>query len=158
MGLDMYLHTNSRAITRAVHEKEPYGEYITDFYRTEGICLYWRKANAIHRWFVEHVQDGNDDCDTYEVTVEQLQELRDLCQKVTDDHALAPSLLPTTGGFFFGSTDYDDWYFDDVSWTAKQLGIILGMLVKKKSKTYWEYHVTEEEPDWKVKFWYHSSW
>jgi hypothetical protein len=22
---------------------------------------YWRKANAIHRWFVEHVQDGNDD-------------------------------------------------------------------------------------------------
>jgi hypothetical protein len=23
---------------------------------------YWRKANAIHRWFVDNVQDGNDDC------------------------------------------------------------------------------------------------
>ena len=23
---------------------------------------YWRKANAIHKWFVDNVQDGNDDC------------------------------------------------------------------------------------------------
>lgn len=23
---------------------------------------YWRKANAIHGWFVDNVQKGNDDC------------------------------------------------------------------------------------------------
>ena len=22
----------------------------------------WRKANAIHKWFVDNVQDGVDDC------------------------------------------------------------------------------------------------
>ncbi len=44
---------------------------------------YWRKANAIHRWFVENVQDGEDDCDYHrEVTAEDLEELRDLCIEV----------------------------------------------------------------------------
>jgi hypothetical protein len=40
---------------------------------------YWRKANAIHAWFVQNVQNGEDDCGTYDVSREQLQELRDLC-------------------------------------------------------------------------------
>ncbi|RLB83158.1 MAG: hypothetical protein DRH15_05655, partial [Deltaproteobacteria bacterium] len=43
---------------------------------------YWRKANAIHRWFVENVQDGNDDCERYYVPREKLKELKDLCQEV----------------------------------------------------------------------------
>lgn len=188
MGLDMYLCTNSQTITKRVHEGEPYGEYITDFYCAEGICLYLRKANAIHRWMVEHVQDGDDDCGNYEVSVEQLQELRDICKRVIDECPLidgtvkngerlvdgawvaqyesgkvmsnkerAAELLPTTSGFFFGSTDYDQWYYEDVRWTAKQLDIILGMLMEKKEQ-FWTYYVTEDSPDWHVKFWYHSSW
>ena len=44
---------------------------------------YWRKANAIHAWFVDHVQDSIDDCDYHhEVTKEILEELRDTCIKV----------------------------------------------------------------------------
>lgn len=44
---------------------------------------YWRNANAIHFWFVENVQDGEDDCDIHrEVTKEDLEELRDLCIEV----------------------------------------------------------------------------
>lgn len=157
MGLDMYLYTNSRAITKRVHEEEPYGEYVTDYYRSEGVCLYWRKANAVHKWMVENVQDGNDDCDYYEVEVGKLVELRDICRSVLEDHGKAPKLLPTTSGFFFGSTEYDDWYFDDVKWTADQLDLILGML-NAVDEHYWTYHVTDDEPDWHVKFWYHSSW
>lgn len=45
---------------------------------------YWRKANAIHNWFVNNVQDGNDNCREYWVSVEKLQELLDLCKKVKD--------------------------------------------------------------------------
>ena len=26
---------------------------------------YWRKANQIHNWFVQNVQNGNDDCGSY---------------------------------------------------------------------------------------------
>ena len=43
---------------------------------------YWRKANQIHCWFVENVQDGIDDCGTYEVTEKQLVELLNTCKEV----------------------------------------------------------------------------
>jgi len=36
---------------------------------------YWRKANQIHKWFVDNVQGGNDDCKEYYVEREQLREL-----------------------------------------------------------------------------------
>lgn len=29
--------------------------------------MVWRKANHIHAWFVDHVQDGRDDCRAYYV-------------------------------------------------------------------------------------------
>lgn len=44
---------------------------------------YWRKANHIHNWFVENVQDGEDDCRYHhEVTEEKLKELLDVCNTV----------------------------------------------------------------------------
>jgi hypothetical protein len=46
---------------------------------------YWRKANAIHKWFVEKVQDGIDNCEEYQVTKSQLEELLDRCIKVIKD-------------------------------------------------------------------------
>ena len=49
-----------------------------------------------------------------EVTTDDLRELGDRCSKVLTDHTLAEELLPTCSGFFFGSTEYDDCYFEDV--------------------------------------------
>ena len=82
---------------------------------------YWRKANQIHRWFVENVQEGKDDCGEYYVGDTQLQELMDVCKKVTADNSLAESLLPSASGFFFGATNYDEWYFEDVKNTISIL-------------------------------------
>lgn len=48
----------------------------------------WRKANHIHKWFVDNVQDGVDDCGTYEVTKEQLEELLDICKEVINNSKL----------------------------------------------------------------------
>lgn len=45
---------------------------------------YWRKANAIHKWFVDNVQGGDDNCRSYYVEPEQLRELRDLCRDVLE--------------------------------------------------------------------------
>lgn len=78
---------------------------------------YWRKANAIHKWFVDNVQDGKDDCGTYPVTRDQLSKLHALCKAVTEDNSKASELLPSQNGFFFGSTEYDEWYFKDISMT-----------------------------------------
>lgn len=71
---------------------------------------YWRKANQIHNWFVQNVQDGNDDCKDYSVEREDLETLLGICEKVLEDPSLAEELLPTSSGFFFGSTDYDEYY------------------------------------------------
>lgn len=76
---------------------------------------YWRKANHIHNWFVENVQDGEDDCHYHrEVTQEDLEELLDICHDVLCNPDMAPQLLPTQSGFFFGSTDYDEYYMNDI--------------------------------------------
>ena len=80
---------------------------------------YWRKANAIHDWFVREVQGGEDQCDPHYVSREQLVELKELCEQVLADKSKAAELLPTTSGFFFGSTEYDDWYFEDIKATIQ---------------------------------------
>ena len=86
---------------------------------------YWRKANAIHKWFVDKCQEGRDECQETYVSVEQLTELRDICSRVLADHSLARTLLPTASGFFFGSTDYDEWYYRDLESTVEQLNSVL---------------------------------
>lgn len=97
MGLDMYL--GMRKDTRFIE------------------MGYWRKSNAIHNWFVNTLANGVDECQEIPVTVDDLKELRDLCNKVKDNNELAPNLLPTTTGFFFGNTSYDEGYFNDINYT-----------------------------------------
>jgi hypothetical protein len=80
---------------------------------------YWRKANAVHDWFVRNVQEGEDDCGNYPVGREQLGELKELCKQVLEDRERASELLPTTDGFFFGSTEYDQHYFGDLEQTIR---------------------------------------
>lgn len=138
MGLDMYL-TKKTYVKRWEHDA-PEKLYTVDVLRggkpvphikSERIkyvieeIAYWRKANQIHQWFVTNVQDGEDNCGTYYVDISQLQELVDICKKVVENPDLAPQLLPTQGGFFFGSTEYDDWYFNDVKETITMLEPVL---------------------------------
>ncbi len=89
--------------------------------------MYWRKANHIHGWFVDNVQNGFDECKEAIVPMEQLIELRDICSRVLDaskvvngeivDARVAHELLPRREGFFFGSMSYDEQYIDDVKRT-----------------------------------------
>ncbi len=93
----------------------------TDIYgaTVEVTCAYWRKANQVHAWFVKNVQGGNDNCGEYYVSQDKLKELRDLCQKALDNRD--PNLLPPQDGFFFGGTDIDEWYWQDLKNTIAQL-------------------------------------
>jgi len=82
---------------------------------------YWRKANAIHKWFVDNCQDGVDDCRDAYVGFNDLQALLDLCRIVIIDKSKAEQLLPSTSGFFFGNTEYDEWYYNDIQNTIEIL-------------------------------------
>lgn len=89
--------------------------YLTDSNGNE--VGYWRKANAIHGWFVDTVQNGVDDCGKYEVTYEQLVELSAKCTAAFENEDA--SILEPRSGFFFGNTEVDDWYWDSLEYTAK---------------------------------------
>jgi hypothetical protein len=86
---------------------------------------YWRKANQIHNWLVQNVQEGEDDCGEYDVHEEQLEELLELCKKVLANNELAKELLPSQSGFFFGGTEYDEWYFKDLENTIEIIETLL---------------------------------
>ena len=137
MGLDMYLE--KRTHVRQWDFQKPEEQYNVEVtkggepinidpkrvtYVVEEVG-YWRKANQIHQWFVENVQGGEDNCAEYYVGSDKLEELLDLCKKVQTDNSLAEALLPTQGGFFFGGTQYDEWYFKDIENTIEILEKVL---------------------------------
>lgn len=82
---------------------------------------YWRKANQIRQWFVNHIEEFNsdDNCEYYKITKELLVELITDCKAVLNNHDLATELIPTSSGFYFGSTEYDEWYYKDLEDTIK---------------------------------------
>ena len=148
MGLDMFLNKHYfSAITpwSARSSSRERDEKVNGLPVREKICegIYWRKANAIHGWFVREVQGGEDNCQQVKVAVEQLEALLTLVTAAlrTKD----ASLLPPTGGFFFGSTDVDEGYWQDLEFTKKELTRVLA-LHKKEKKDVWCW------------FTYRSSW
>lgn len=86
---------------------------------------YWRKANAIHGWFVDKVQDGEDECNEHYVSREKLETLVEECKAVLEKPGTAGDKLPPRSGFFFGSEQMDEGYFGDLRSTVEQLGALL---------------------------------
>src|SRR5210317_2053350 len=89
MGLDMYLYKKTY-VKNWDHEKDlsqknsvnvrKGGKLIKHIQkkRISGVTEevgYWRKANHIHKWFVDNCQDGEDDCRPVWVSEDKLQNL-----------------------------------------------------------------------------------
>lgn len=191
MGLDMYLiarrFTSEYSDTEANRQLCPIADQLLPPDGNMGSITisrdvaYWRKANQIHAWFVANVQEGNDDCGTYDVDITTLEELRDTCLKVLGatvledgtvtngwtyengvrtaltepgkvivDPALAKKLLPPQDGFFFGGTDYDEHYVEQLKDTVEQIDRVIAWCHAEQALTGKEYSP--------VDFQYHSSW
>lgn len=91
---------------------------------------YWRKANAIHNWFIQNCAGGEDDCRPVYVSREQLTELLENCKKAiaefeSGNKEMAGCILTPTPGFFFGGTDLDECYLEDLKSTVEQIGKVL---------------------------------
>ena len=92
---------------------------------------YWRKANAIHNFFVQEVGEDVDDCREMWVDRDILVELRSRCDdvlKADDMEKMAEEVgLETVSGFFFGDTSYDEWYKDDLKLTIEICDHVLAL-------------------------------
>ena len=148
MGLDMYLSAK-RYLSKYDKQENEAREEINKIPLVAGLgvpvkeitvdAMYWRKVNAIHNWFVEKCQDGIDECQETYVSKEQLQTLLELCRQVYETRDATP--LPPTAGFFFGSTDIDEYYFEDIKGTIEGLNKLLS---------------APDVDDWS--FYYQASW
>jgi len=138
MGLDMYIKRVKRTdhtvkFLEAVDNEEnlkpeseaaqpflplykyDFGEYYSIFHE----ACYWRKFNALHNWFVVNIQDGVDDCGSYEIQIENLNDCINTLKEVakTKNH----KLLEPKSGFFFGPTAIDDYYWQSIDNAIDQL-------------------------------------
>jgi len=146
MGLDMYLYaekyvpgTNWTRDENGVPSPVPNAEF-EQVMNTAGLApedvrsefpsarlsvqvAYWRKANAIHQWFVDNCGDGEDECKPYDVSRDDLTLLLRSVTEALDTRD--GSVLPPQGGFFFGSTEIDEWYWEALTETQSILTAIL---------------------------------
>lgn len=156
MGLDQYLYAK-KFLSTSSWDKDDKVHQVAQMMGAEELLLdpdslqfahlelqiaYWRKSNQIHKFFVDNCANGEDNCQETYVSVETLQELLTICEKVLQDHSLAQELLPTQSGFFFGSTDYDEWYYETLEQTAAKLKKLIPII--------------ESHTDWDV--YYRASW
>ena len=144
MGLDMYLNkrkyvgyandTEADITTKDTKWNEKTQSYdkteVKNHYKNVNYIIqevgYWRKANQIHKWFVDNCCDGSE----HYLKLEKLLELKELCKKVLDvlnseyltdgeKSEVCEELLPTQQGFFFGTYVYDDWYKTQIENTIR---------------------------------------
>lgn len=130
---------------------------------------YWRKFNALHNWFVQNCGDGVDNCQEMYVSKREIEKLLvDLItvrnaldkaptkivkvhvgwtngEKMYEDsevYEIVPEvkeLLPPTDGFFFGSTNVDKYYYQDL---VETIDLFKGLM--------------KENPD--GEYYYQASW
>ena len=110
MGLDMYLQRKPR--------------------KDEDVDVvdlgYWRKANAIHAYFTRDLEDGEDNMRKVPVKRKDLVDLKERCIKIlAGGPDVAKELLPTASGFFWGPTDYGEWYLKDIQDTLDIVSEVL---------------------------------
>ena len=80
---------------------------------------YFRKVNFLYKYYSEIMKD-----ESCIVSKQDIEELIKTCENVLShignvDYAIEN--LPTTGGFFFGSTEYNNYYWEDVNDCLNQM-------------------------------------
>jgi len=145
MGLDQYLYERTYIGEEFTHRKV---ELTIDFkidgeaqkvprpitYMTSEV-MYWRKANQIQEWF-QQFTEGMSSTNSVDISVTptDLINLLNICNKVLERKPIegrdpgfsqaatpASELLPTSQGFFFGSDEYDDYYYNQIQATKEML-------------------------------------
>ena len=138
MGLDMYLnkktyvkkwnHTPKDSVYNITIDREKgHGINTERVTFIEEELMYWRKANHIHKFFVDRCADGEDNCQEMYLEEEVVGDLIEILKKVVKakDDKVSAELLPTESGFFFGPTEYDEYYYGECERTLNELSDLM---------------------------------
>lgn len=155
MGLDMYLKRTNRTnhtikqlekidndwdINPQDEKLAPFlplheYEYSKDVFSIFHEVAYWRKFNALHNWFVERVQGGVDECQMTEIDEDTLVAVIDDLKAVSRGEFVED--LEPVSGFFFGSTEKDDYYYKRINDALHLFGEIFNSFDFKKCRLFY---------------------
>lgn len=95
--------------------------------------MYWRKETAIHDWFVENVQGGEDDCKEYYIDPDDLDAFIELCKNTIKQikAGVSNDKLELPSGFY---NAFDDHYINELQRTVN----IIEPLLKEEGDFYYE--------------------
>lgn len=146
MGLDQYLY-GTIELDKWVRDEisdtiSRYYDLNTTTWKIDSELGYWRKANHIHQFFENELEGDVNDCNKHYFDVDLLTKLREICESIMEDKSKAELLLPTQDGFFFGSLEYDDYYYETTEYTIR--------LIQKLEEAYEEGKISG--------FAYEASW
>lgn len=117
MGLDIYFYKAKRSKLKLQDNNVEYINSNT-FFAAHNLdtdifneVAYFRKVNFLLPFF-----DYIDNCSYREVKRDELERLFVNCTNILEkrNDKASMTLLPTQSGFFFGSMDYDEYYYQDV--------------------------------------------
>ncbi len=90
----------------------------------------FRKFNALHSYVVDNFGGGKDECQVIYLDIDNLIQIHEMLSLVKEslsigDKVIASQTLPPSEGFFFGSTEIDEWYEKDVNEAVEVFGKII---------------------------------
>lgn len=113
---------------------------------------YWRKFNALHGYFTDKLNKGNEIYDTLYIDDDELENLTEILKKVNeilsksathkneygtiiyDCQDEIKNILPPKDGFFFGSLDIDEYYKADVEYSIDLFEKVLKFIKEQREK------------------------
>lgn len=170
MGLDIYLFRTRIATdndAKKIKEIIKDNSNETDIVEVKTDVAYWRKANAIHHFFMNINKNSFEKTGEIRVSLEDIQKLLDICKRIKkeavlkneriigsytikdgkevpnyiegqiiENQEICEELLPTESGFFFGPTEYNSFYMNQIDSTIEQLEKIIESHQKYDVYTY----------------------
>ena len=106
------------------------------FFSKSSTIGYFRKVNFLVKYF-ENLGFDVEHQLPFTITKENAEILLSRCNQVLEDNSKAPELLPTMEGFFFGSTDYDEYYVNDIKDTIDIVTKVLETTDFEKEMVYY---------------------
>lgn len=160
MGLDMYLIASSYSSSvrkggvKFPKELEQFKEDF-NYCRKEYSIGYWRKFNALHSFIVNEFADGEDNCQRIYLNDEDIEKILNVLKEVKEsfkdakiikqednyivyENPTAKELLPTQEGFFFGSTEYDNYYLEDIDYSINLFEKVLKLIEEYDYDIYYQ--------------------
>ena len=120
MGLDIMFYRVSHP--RKQKKGESLNDYLWDVKHKQDKDFAKEAKEFINDWLAK-----SNDIESKDVAFEIRQLYFNLKGKYFKEHdeETSKELLPTQSGFFFGSTDYDEWYYEDMVNILREFGKLL---------------------------------